>query len=94
MRIDIEILKSLQNICFMERFLASLMEKKQKQKIILKMGKYKKKRYLLSLRIELNTFRNGRGEMKVILKMGKPKKRRYWLSLRIELNTFHNGRGG
>ena len=42
-RIDMKISKSLQNICFIEIFLAPLMEKKQKLKVNLKMGKISKK---------------------------------------------------
>ena len=58
-----EISKSIQNICFIERFLASLMEKKDKNWRYIKNEKNlkKRKRYLLSLRIELKIFRNGRG---------------------------------
>ena len=52
----------------------------------------KKRKYLISLRIKLKIFRNGRcGNY---LENIYNKKKGYLLSLRVEPKNLHNGRGG
>ena len=87
-----EISKSLQNICFMERFLISLMEKKTKTEGKFKNGKNLKKEDIC-FRWELNSRHFGMTEVGNYLE-NRSNEKKYLLSLRVELKIFHKGKGG